>query len=105
MVVDEAGCAGIATLLGELRDEALRWCEIEGIAPADRRLVATLDMRYVGQNFELPVPLAQTLEAGVRTPDARELSAAFFAVHERSYGYHNPRIRLRSSTCGSARAA
>jgi N-methylhydantoinase A len=30
MVVDEPGCAGIATLLRELRDEALRWCERRG---------------------------------------------------------------------------
>ncbi|MGH7264770.1 MAG: hydantoinase/oxoprolinase family protein, partial [Candidatus Rokuibacteriota bacterium] len=42
------------------------------------------DMRYVGQAYELEVP--------IRPPLAREdlagVTAAFHAVHERVYGYH-----------------
>ena len=90
-LLDAAGCAALTGLLAELRDEATRWCEDEAIAPADRRLSATLDMRYVGQNFELSVPLADGDGPAIPAlPDVATLQARFFAAHERSYGYHNP---------------
>ncbi len=90
-LIDETGCAALRALLAELVGDAARWCASEGIAAADRRIAATLDMRYVGQNFELPVPLDDAATAdGPTLPDAATLRARFFAVHELSYGYHNP---------------
>ena len=61
------------------------WFEHEQLPPAARRLELSLDLRYVGQNFELAVPFA--IEA---LPDAAGLRAHFFAAHEAAYGYCNP---------------
>jgi N-methylhydantoinase A/oxoprolinase/acetone carboxylase beta subunit len=53
-------------------------------APADAVEVAyTADMRYVGQAYELPVPIPATLT----TSAVVGVQAAFHAVHERVYGY------------------
>lgn len=71
--------------LGELLADAEQWFIAEGIAHDDRSVELTLDMRYVGQNFELPVKLAGT-DLGALD----ELKRLFFAVHEMSYGYSNP---------------
>ena len=48
-------------------------------------------MRYVGQNFELAVPIAAgtTLSLDLMF-DAAGLRKRFFDVHETAYGYHNP---------------
>jgi N-methylhydantoinase A len=67
------------------------WGSAEQLAPAQRLFQVTLDMRYVGQNFELSVPLDAAMLAGLQTPEApAQLRARFFAAHELHYGYHNP---------------
>ncbi len=68
-----------------LRRHAETWFEHEQVPPAHRRLELSLDLRYVGQNFELAVPYA--IDA---LPDAAGLRAHFFAAHEAAYGYCNP---------------
>jgi N-methylhydantoinase A len=89
--MDDDGAMALGRELAALLAAATRWCEGEAIAPADRRFAATLDMRYVGQNFELAVPLGEIdPAAGVALPDLTALRRAFFEVHERSYGYFNP---------------
>jgi N-methylhydantoinase A len=71
--------------LAALAGAADEWFGAEDVADADRMVEATLDMRYVGQNFELPVRLF-----GRDVPGIDELKAKFFEVHEISYGYFNP---------------
>jgi N-methylhydantoinase A len=59
----------------------------EGTAPDDQRLLRELDMRLVGQSFELKV----ALEPG--TIDASRLAravAAFHDLHARTYGHSFP---------------
>lgn len=76
--------AAFAAAMETLRDQAERWFAAEDV-PDDRRATeATLDLRYVGQNFELSVPL--DLPAGA-APDRAALASAFHAAHERSYGF------------------
>jgi N-methylhydantoinase A len=58
----------------------------EGVAAGDVRVACSADMRYVGQAYELAVPLAAPIVAA-RVP---EILAAFHAVHERVYGYARP---------------
>jgi N-methylhydantoinase A len=68
-----------------LEAEAEDWFKAEQIT-ADRRVVQIgLDMRYVGQNFELRVGLETP-----RLPDIQTLRELFFQVHEMNYGYYNP---------------
>ena len=64
-----------------LCEQAEAWFNQAGITPPNRQLQYSLDMRYVGQNYELQVDTHGELE---------NLAAKFFAIHERNYGYHNP---------------
>ncbi len=82
--------AQVRTLL----EQARRWFEAEAIAPEDRTLELRLDVRYVGQNFELPVALGAGRDGGSdvgpdRVPEPAELRARFFQAHEAAYGYFN----------------
>ena len=71
--------------LADLAAAADRWFAHEDVPAADRLVEITLDMRYVGQNFELPVRLA-----GSELPSEDELRRRFFQAHETNYGYFNP---------------
>src|SRR5258705_7462158 len=55
----------------------------EGVAADQVRVAYTADSRYVGQAYELEVPIAMPVTRE-RMPD---ILAAFHAVHERVYGY------------------
>src|SRR5687767_4665893 len=55
----------------------------EGVPAGEVRVAYAADMRYVGQAYELEVPIAVPVTP-TRMP---EILAAFHAVHERVYGY------------------
>ena len=76
--------ATLRALIGELRADAEAWFDAEGVAIAKRACRIVLDMRYVGQNFELAVDLGEA----VSPPGGAALRRLFFAEHERSYGFH-----------------
>jgi N-methylhydantoinase A/oxoprolinase/acetone carboxylase beta subunit len=72
--------------LGEL-DAAGRVCmREEGVPAAEVRVAYAADMRYVGQAYELEVPIPVPVTRD-RLP---EILTAFHAVHERVYGYGRP---------------
>jgi N-methylhydantoinase A len=83
--VDRESRPRITGHLAELAAAADGWFAQEEVPPADRLVEITLDMRYVGQNFELPVRLA-----GSELPPDEELRHRFFQAHETNYGYFNP---------------
>jgi N-methylhydantoinase A len=68
----------------ELERRATAWFEREGIAPAARTLRRTVDMRYAGQNYELPIAVPDE-PAGPALLKA--LTAGFERAHEQLYGY------------------
>lgn len=70
----------IAGEFAALEATAAEWFEAEGIPDDARTTVRSIDMRYAGQNYELPVHAAE--------PSA--LQTAFEAEHERMYGYTAP---------------
>lgn len=75
----------IASLIGELRQEADARLARDGVAPADRVLEVAADMRYHGQAFELLVPWGEVTE-----PDAAALEALrqhFHAMHQQRFSY------------------
>jgi len=55
----------------------------EGVPSGDVRVAYAADMRYVGQAYELEVPI----RAPVTDASVPDILAAFHAVHERVYGY------------------
>ena len=83
--------AGLRATLTQLAADATAWFDTEKVDPADRRLDITLDARYVGQNFELPVEFTGTEPGNLPDlPDSEAIRAQFFDVHTRYYGFHNP---------------
>ena len=71
---------GFATLVARAED----WFAHEEIAPADRVLTRTADMRYAGQNYELAVPLP---EGPVTAATLDALAAGFEDLHRQRYGF------------------
>jgi N-methylhydantoinase A len=92
---------------GTLRQQAETWFDAEAIAPAERRLARTVDMRYAGQNYELSVPLPD----GAITSGTLDLLAEGFAeTHKRMYGFVAERepvqlVTLRMEATGLVRKA
>jgi N-methylhydantoinase A len=68
-----------------LTARAEAWFDAEGIARHGRRIVRTVDMRYAGQNYELPIALPATSVTNSKPP--RALAEAFAAAHRRLYGF------------------
>ena len=56
----------------------------EGVADRDTRFIKQADMRYVGQSYELTVPLQ---EKDLDADALDEILAQFHQEHERSYGF------------------
>ena len=81
----EGDLASVAAALAGLISAAQQWLARERQAGLQERLASALDMRYVGQNFELaiPVPHGQGFPSGVW------LKAAFLEAHQRKYGHHD----------------
>ena len=79
--------ADIRANLGQLAQQAEAWFAQADVGAASRDTVYSLDMRYIGQNYELPVELD---DGQAQQPELSMLREKFFAAHERNYGYHNP---------------
>ena len=76
--------------LAGLMKDAYAWFAREGVEPHDRTLKLSFDMRYVGQNFELPVVVnSATKGQAPRLVDVKALTERFYAVHDQFYGFHN----------------
>src|SRR5437763_1930704 len=79
---DVADLSGVNRCLGELDAAGRARMREEGVPAHDVRVAYAADMRYVGQAYELEVPLA----VPVTPASVPELVSAFHAVHERVYG-------------------
>lgn len=97
----------ITANLVDLGHQAAAWFEQAGIDLDARQTMFSLDMRYIGQNYELQVDLddAQAQVPQAQEPLLQDLADKFFAAHERSYGYHNPEdavevVNLRVTAIG-----
>jgi N-methylhydantoinase A len=64
--------------------QAERWFEQESIAPAERRLTRTVDMRYHGQNYELGIAVPDGAMGGATMAT---LIALFADAHRQRYGF------------------
>jgi N-methylhydantoinase A len=79
LTADAAG--PLARAAEDLTRQGRAWLAEEAEGTESGRLIVSLDMRYVGQNYELPVDVKGDLG------DLQALREAFFAAHVRSYGY------------------
>ena len=92
--VDQASWVRVCARLSGLRAQAQDWLGREGVAPGQCRYVAMIDARYVGQNFEVQVPIA-VLEA----PDLAAFESGFHQAHLREYGYNVPDRTIEIINC------
>jgi len=70
----------------QLSAKAEKWLALEFHDVVERRQTVLLDLRYIGQNYELPVEIG----SGRHTPslpDIDLLKQRFFAEHESAYGH------------------
>ncbi|MGI9334104.1 MAG: hydantoinase/oxoprolinase family protein, partial [Gammaproteobacteria bacterium] len=93
--VDDAGLTTLAEALAGLLARARQWFDSEQVPEDGRHLDLGVDARYVGQNFELAVPIASGPSVDARDlPDVPRLHAAFCAAHETAYGYASADDRI-----------
>jgi N-methylhydantoinase A len=89
IVADEPGMQAAAQHAKSLVEDAENWFAEEDVAEDRRDLRLSFDMRYVGQNYELNVPVEGAAAAHAAL-DCDDLKQRFFAAHEMNYGYFNP---------------
>ncbi|OAF08575.1 hypothetical protein AYJ54_14265 [Bradyrhizobium centrolobii] len=99
-VIGDMGSA--AAVVADLVKQGEAWLAQESEGALETHLVLSLDMRYVGQNYELAVEVANGSGHPV-LPDSEQLRAAFFAEYLRAYGHYDQQapieivnVRLRT---------
>ena len=80
------GISATKAALGDLEAQANAWINDATDAVKSVQLDMRYDMRYIGQNYELSIPIYRGSGAAV-LPDDASLSERFFAEHERAYGH------------------
>jgi N-methylhydantoinase A len=95
MLLDETSLSRMADTFEELERRARAWFEHEAIPPGARALRRTVDVRYAGQNYELPVLVP---EGPFDPATLEELRARFARAHEQMYGYVVPEEPMQAVT-------
>ena len=93
--VDRDNPAALAAAFTDLEVQADAWFDEEGVAAGDRRLVRRAELRYHGQNFELPVELP---EGPVTADTVQQMLRSFDLAHERVYGYYQDAAPVEAVT-------
>ncbi|GLV55342.1 N-methylhydantoinase A [Dictyobacter sp. S3.2.2.5] len=86
MVPSEEAEETVGSVLKDLEQQGHRDLADEGIAPHNIRIERYLDLRYVGQSYELRIPYEQNVEQAVRD---------FHAAHGQRFGYNDPNERVQ----------
>ncbi len=101
-LVSELKASELTTLLDELRQRAEAEFTAEGYALSQLNLEFAVDIRYLGQGYELTVPVGDS--SAVADADLATLRRSFDELHERSFGHSAPdedaeavNYRLRAS--------
>ncbi|MDW8213183.1 MAG: hydantoinase/oxoprolinase family protein [Roseiflexaceae bacterium] len=96
MTLDALDPETLAAHIAALADEALAALAADGEDPNGCHIECVLDLRYVGQSYELPTPL----ERGWETAPAplADLAERFHALHERRYGHAMRERRIEAVT-------
>ena len=100
--------ARVQSVFGDLEGQAQAALDGEGFGRDEQRMQRTADLRYVGQAFEVRVPVA---DGELDRAAAEDVAQAFHAAHRQLYGYDfatDPRqavewVNLRVSGIGPIR--
>lgn len=86
--LDADGMTQLGKALEELAVRAEKWFEDEKAPTHGRHQELVVDARYVGQNFELAVAVANGEKLSADDlPDVVQMHARFCAAHDTAYGY------------------
>ncbi|UKY54761.1 hydantoinase/oxoprolinase family protein [Streptomyces inhibens] len=96
--------AAMSGALAELAREALAELADQGVPAADCRVEHSVDMRYEGQDYTLPVPLSGSDEP-LGEGFTAEIAERFAQLHEARYGHATPHapvefVTLRTTGLG-----
>ena len=96
------GAGALAAALEALEAQGRQALSADGVDPARMRFVRQLDLRYVGQSWELAVEVE---DAGFPPEEVRRLAGRFHEEHERAYGFKAPEepveiVSIRLSAVG-----
>lgn len=81
MPLETLSSAAIASMLAPLEARGRTLLRADGAVEEAQVIEPALDLRYVGQSFELTIPL------GPESSDGAALARAFHAEHRRTYGH------------------
>ena len=104
--IDSNGVKKLKEVVEELAESARDWFTLENISGYSQYLILSLDTRYVGQNFELPVAVRQDGIGSIPLlKDAESIVSKFNSVHEQFYGFSNDSeavevVNVRLTACG-----
>lgn len=73
----------------QIRKDAVKWLESEGITTGRQSINWFLDMRYARQNYELMIPIEDAVTTGITPELIQEAVNNFHKSHQLSYGYAN----------------
>ena len=76
--------AAVRTALEDVGHEGTDWLERQGMSFVERRIAWSADIRYLGQSFDLNLPLDQAV---LMDATGNELRRRFNALYEQVYGY------------------
>ncbi len=104
VIAEDLDVQAMATALASLQQQASDALAEENVAPERRRVVHAVDVRYVGQEYTLTVPLEG---AGEPTSGdfVNRVAQRFCELHESRYGHANPNapvefVTLRTTAFG-----
>ena len=100
--VDQVDVDMVAIIYRELEVDGRESLEREGMNPEKITFLHQVDMRYVGQSYELTIPLS---EGKLGAAEIEGVLAQFHREHDRAYGYSAPNepaefVNLRLSAIG-----
>jgi N-methylhydantoinase A len=82
-LLDAADLTLLQQQFDEMLDQGHHALESEGFAPGQRTFARSVDLRYLGQEHTVTVPLA----GGLSPAETERLKEAFAVAHERQYGH------------------
>lgn len=89
--VDQLNLGEVEKTYQVLTEQGRKSLEREGMSPEDITFVRQVDMRYVGQSYELTVALpegaSEHVESTLSAPELLRALEAFHMEHDRAYGY------------------
>src|SRR5262249_33417109 len=102
MRLEESSVPGMLDTFADLERQAAAWFDHEGVAPSARTIRRAVDMRYAGQNYELPVPFPDGAPAPTVSGASRAvldfLREGFERAHQQMYGYVAPEEPIQAVT-------